>query len=99
MSKKPVLQRIRISRAEQSFNMLINSAYFQSRCRFREGGGGGGSRLQQQLWEGREGGREGGTNRREEKGQLRGEKFVRYSAKCPGIWPSSEEATVGSAEG
>jgi hypothetical protein len=69
VSERQVLQRIGRSRAERSFNLLINSASFQSRCRFREGG-----RRQQQAataalrgrGRGRGKGREGG--KREEGG-------------------------------
>lgn len=60
--------------AEWSFNLLINLAYFQSRCRFREGGGGDRLPVQEGRTEGgrgcAEGGRREGVERRKLVGAL-----------------------------
>lgn len=70
--------------AQWSFNLLINSAYFQSRCRLREGRGGGS--LQQQQ--------EGGGSAREERG-LRGESLGMRCQMSRSLAHSSEEPLQG----
>lgn len=77
MSKEP-------HAAQWSFNLLINSAYFQSRCRLREGRGGGS--LQQQQG--------GGGSAREERG-LRGESLGMLCQMSRSLAHSSAEPLQG----